>query len=133
MPLLCISPSLNAQTPVYPGDTPFSVTWEAGDKDDFTLSTFSMSPHVGAHMDAPKHRAGSLPDITEIPLDTGVGPAWVCDVSAGTGAIDSDAFLSVPKINFFRKAAPETGYALYIVLTGRANKKFSRLCHFDRA
>ncbi len=97
MPLLCISPSLNAQTPVYPGDTPFSVTWEAGTQDDFTLSTFSMSPHVGAHMDAPKHRAGRLPDITEIPLDAGVGPAWVCDVSAGMGAIDSDAFESVPK------------------------------------
>ena len=52
-----ISPPVHAGTPVFPGDTPFSSVWAAriGPGCPVNVSTLTLSPHTGAHADAPLH------------------------------------------------------------------------------
>ncbi len=52
-----ISPTLSAQTPVWPGDTRFeaSPTWEIGADCPVHVSRMTMTTHLGAHTDAPSH------------------------------------------------------------------------------
>ncbi len=52
-----ISPPVQPGTPVFPGDTPFNLAWAAriGPGCPVNVSTLSLSPHTGAHADAPLH------------------------------------------------------------------------------
>jgi len=52
-----ISPPVDAGTPVFPGDTPFAQQWAAriGPGCPVNVSTITLSPHTGAHADAPLH------------------------------------------------------------------------------
>jgi arylformamidase len=52
-----ISPPIHAGAPVYPGDTPFRQRWTAAIAPDspVNVSEITLSPHVGAHADAPLH------------------------------------------------------------------------------
>jgi arylformamidase len=58
MKKLCdISPPVDAHSPVFPGDTPYTQQWAAtlSDTCPVNVSAITMSPHVGAHADAPLH------------------------------------------------------------------------------
>jgi arylformamidase len=52
-----ISPPVHAGSPVFPGDTPYRHDWTAriGPGCPVNLQTLTLSPHVGAHADAPLH------------------------------------------------------------------------------
>lgn len=52
-----ISPPVAAGTPVFPGDTPYTQQWAAtiAPGCPVNVSSLSLSPHVGAHADAPLH------------------------------------------------------------------------------
>ena len=52
-----ISPPVHAGSPVFPGDTPYAQAWAAtlGPGCPVNVSTLTLSPHVGAHADAPLH------------------------------------------------------------------------------
>ena len=52
-----ISPPVHADSPVFPGDTPYSQQWSAqiGPGCPVNVSAINLSPHVGAHADAPLH------------------------------------------------------------------------------
>ncbi|PUE45887.1 arylformamidase [Limnohabitans sp. 2KL-1] len=52
-----ISPPVDAKSPVFPGDTPYTQQWAATLSDDcpVNVSAITLSPHVGAHADAPLH------------------------------------------------------------------------------
>jgi arylformamidase len=52
-----ISPPVDARSPVFPGDTPYTQQWAAtfSDTCPVNVSAITMSPHVGAHADAPLH------------------------------------------------------------------------------
>ncbi|PIT72690.1 arylformamidase [Limnohabitans sp. G3-2] len=52
-----ISPPVDAQSPVFPGDTPYTQQWAAtlSDSCPVNVSAITLSPHVGAHADAPLH------------------------------------------------------------------------------
>jgi arylformamidase len=52
-----ISPPVAPGSPVFPGDTPYSQEWSATLAPDcpVNVSRMTMSPHVGAHADAPLH------------------------------------------------------------------------------
>ena len=56
-PLWDISPPLHAGSPVFPGDAPFTSVWAArmGPGCPVNVSTLTLSPHTGAHADAPLH------------------------------------------------------------------------------
>ena len=52
-----ISPPVDASSPVFPGDTPYTQQWAAtlSDACPVNVSAITLSPHVGAHADAPLH------------------------------------------------------------------------------
>lgn len=52
-----ISPAISAKSPVFPGDTPYSQewTWQLSEQCPVNVSSLRMSPHIGAHADAPLH------------------------------------------------------------------------------
>ncbi|MDH4392941.1 MAG: arylformamidase [Aquabacterium sp.] len=52
-----ISPPVQSTSPVFPGDAPYQQTWGAtlSDNCPVNVATLTMSPHTGAHADAPLH------------------------------------------------------------------------------
>jgi arylformamidase len=52
-----ISPPVAPGSPVFPGDTPYEQAWSAtlGPGCPVNVSRITLSPHVGAHADAPLH------------------------------------------------------------------------------
>ena len=57
MPLWDISPPVSAASPVFPGDTAYAQQWAAriAPGCPVNVSAITLSPHVGAHADAPLH------------------------------------------------------------------------------
>lgn len=74
-----ISPPVSPATPIFPGDEPYSLRWTAklSPGCPVNLSAVTMSPHVGAHADAPLHYANEAPDIAAVALDPYLGPCRV--------------------------------------------------------
>ena len=52
-----ISPPVHAHAPVFPGDTPYQQQWasQIAPGCPVNVSAITLSPHVGAHADAPLH------------------------------------------------------------------------------
>jgi arylformamidase len=94
--LIDLTHNLNAATPVYPGDAPFSVQAvpsidDAGPHGGAPVtSIITMGTHAGTHMDAPFHFFADRMTIDQVPLDVCIGQALMIDVrdSAGDGLID---------------------------------------------
>lgn len=78
MRIIDISPLVTQSSPVYPGDDPLSVKFCTSEKT--IVSTFQMSAHLGAHIDAPLHlkRCG---DVSEVDLSALIGPCQVMQVN----------------------------------------------------
>jgi arylformamidase len=70
-----ISPPVMAASPVFPGDTPYSQEWSAqlGPGCPVNVSRITLSPHVGAHADAPLHYDESGATIGTVELDRYLG------------------------------------------------------------
>ena len=93
--LIDISVLVQAGTPEWPGDVPFSCGWTCriADGAAINLSSIAGSPHVGTHADAPLHVQDGWPASDALPLDAFVGRALVLDVSDapdGPLALDAD-------------------------------------------
>ena len=79
-----ISPTVDASSPVFPGDTAYQQTWCAtlGPGCPVNVSAITLSPHVGAHADAPLHYdAGGAP-IGALALEPFLGPCRVIHAMA---------------------------------------------------
>ncbi|MBK0394255.1 arylformamidase [Ramlibacter algicola] len=74
-----ISPPVHAQAPVFPGDTPYRQQWAAtiGPGCPVNVSTLTLSPHVGAHADAPLHYDPLGASIGSVDLAPYLGPCRV--------------------------------------------------------
>ncbi len=74
-----ISPPVHTASPVFPGDTPYSQQWCAtiGPGCPVNVSAITMSPHVGAHADAPLHYDAQGATIGDVSLDAFLGPCRV--------------------------------------------------------
>ena len=74
-----ISPPLHAGSPVFPGDAPFALQWAAriGPGCPVNVSTLTLSPHTGAHADAPLHYGDEGAAIGDVPLHAYLGPCRV--------------------------------------------------------
>lgn len=74
-----ISPPLHAGAPVFPGDAPFSAVWAAriGPGCPVNVSTLTLSPHTGAHADAPLHYDDAGASAGELDLAPYLGPCRV--------------------------------------------------------
>lgn len=74
-----ISPPVQEGAPVFPGDTPYRQQWAASIAPGcpVNVSTLTMSPHVGAHADAPLHYDPQGVPVGALPLDTYLGACRV--------------------------------------------------------
>lgn len=74
-----ISPPVHAGSPVFPGDTAYSQQWCAtiGPGCPVNVSAVTLSPHVGAHADAPLHYDADGATIGDVPLEPFLGPCRV--------------------------------------------------------
>jgi arylformamidase len=70
-----ISPSVHAGSPVFPGDAPYRSVWAAciAPGCPVNVSTLTMSPHTGAHADAPLHYDDEGAAIGALPLEPYLG------------------------------------------------------------
>lgn len=78
-----ISRLLNANTPTWPGDTPFSynLTWSQEETGSVNVGQITTSCHTATHVDAPFHFKDSGMTIEQLPLELFVGDALVVDVT----------------------------------------------------
>ncbi|MEY3664176.1 MAG: Kynurenine formamidase [Pseudomonadota bacterium] len=74
-----ISPPIQTSSPVFPGDTPYAQQWVAriDASCPVNVSALTLSPHVGAHADAPLHYDPAGVAIGAVDLDTFLGPCRV--------------------------------------------------------
>jgi arylformamidase len=74
-----ISPPVGAGAPVFPGDTAYMQQWVAriGPGCPVNVSALTLSPHIGAHADAPLHYDDAGAAIGEVPLEPYLGPCRV--------------------------------------------------------
>ncbi len=89
--IIDISQPINENSAVFPGDTPFQreITVDYTESAVINLSSFTMSPHVGTHADAPLHLKGSLKQensdksqgASKLPLYPYIGPVSVIELS----------------------------------------------------
>ncbi|SAK77100.1 cyclase [Caballeronia temeraria] len=79
MTLLDISPPINTATPVWPGDTPVGIerVWRMEAGSPVNVARLTLSPHTGAHADAPLHYDPHGAPIGEVALDTYIGACRV--------------------------------------------------------
>ena len=83
-----ISPPVSHDSPVFPGDTPYSQEWSAslGPQCPVNVSRITMSPHVGAHADAPLHYDPDGDTIGQLDITPYLGPCRVIH-AIGCGAL----------------------------------------------
>ncbi|AOK30464.1 MULTISPECIES: arylformamidase [Burkholderia] len=76
-----ISPSIHPATPVWPGDTPVRVerVWRIEAGSPVNVARLTLSPHTGAHADAPLHYDAHGASIGAVPLDAYLGHCRVID------------------------------------------------------
>jgi arylformamidase len=93
-----ISPPIGAGAIVWPGDTPFAleVAWSPEHGDAVTVSKMTLSPHTGAHADAPLHVGASPVDAAGLDLTAFWGRCVVLDwrpeiAASPRGAIEARA------------------------------------------
>ena len=74
-----ISPPVGPGAPVFPGDTPYAQSWAATLAGDcpVNVATLTLSPHVGAHADAPLHYDPQGVAVGALDLDAYLGPCRV--------------------------------------------------------
>jgi arylformamidase len=74
-----ISPPIAPDSPLFPGDTAYSQVWtaEIGPGCPVNLSAITMSPHIGAHADAPLHYGPGARTIGEVDLAPYLGTCRV--------------------------------------------------------
>ncbi|MDP3798144.1 MAG: arylformamidase [Polaromonas sp.] len=74
-----ISPPVAPGSPVFPGDTPYQQQWAASIAPGcpVNVSTITLSPHIGAHADAPLHYDPQGATIGAVDLTPYIGPCRV--------------------------------------------------------
>ena len=74
-----ISPPVSPQSPVFPGDTPYGQQWAAqiAPGCPVNVSSITLSPHVGAHADAPLHYDAGGDAVGALDLEPYLGPCRV--------------------------------------------------------
>jgi len=93
MRLIDLSQPLFDQAPNCPAHPPVRFT-RARDHpaDGWRMETIDFGTHTGSHVDAPLHRIAGGKSITDLPLESFVGPALIADLRgiAPSASIDAD-------------------------------------------
>lgn len=88
-----ISPPVDPATPVWPGDTPVTVerVWRMEAGSPVNVARLTLSPHTGAHTDAPLHYDADGAPIGAVPLDAYLGPCRVIHCIGASPVVTPDA------------------------------------------
>jgi arylformamidase len=103
--MLDVSRPIDEKTAVWPGDVRFRwrPTARLVEGSLFESTCFTMSAHVGTHVDAPSHVLPNGDPIGRVPLDAFYGPACVVDLP-GRGEISAEALprgtFAAPRVLF---------------------------------
>ena len=117
--LFDLSPKLSPATPVWPGDQPLSVTpalvLGRSDSEVVNLSTLTLTPHLGAHADAPLHTEAAGVGIDRMELERYVGPCVVIDATGPASQVTPDVVDGIdlgatPRVLFKTGAAVERDF-----------------------
>jgi len=73
------------------------------------VSSFTSSPHVGTHADAPLHVRDGLPGSHELSLDSYFGPAIVVDVGTLSSEIEIEDLEKIQSLPFVERLLLKTG------------------------
>lgn len=86
-----ISPAIGPGFPVFPGDTSFAQrwTWKLAPGCPVNVSEITLSPHTGAHTDAPLHYDDAGLSIADVALDPYIGRCRVIHALAVGPMIDA--------------------------------------------
>lgn len=84
-----ISPPISTATPVWPGDTPVGIdrVWRMEAGSPVNVGRVTLSPHTGAHADAPLHYAADGAPIGAVPLDVYLGHCRVIHCIGATPVV----------------------------------------------
>ena len=84
MRLFDLSPAIDPDLPVWPGDEPFRCRFSQSlsTGEGANVGCFSTTTHLGSHVDAPLHTEASGPSIDQLALEPFLGPCRVIDASA---------------------------------------------------
>lgn len=98
-----ISPPINEFSPVFPGDTTYEQAWVAqiGAACPVNVCRLTLTPHIGAHADAPLHYRAEGETAGELDLTPFLGRCSVID-ARGSGALIHPSDLE----HAFEKIAP---------------------------
>jgi arylformamidase len=97
-----ISPPLAVSTPVWPGDTAYQQRWvmAIGPGCPVNVSAITLSPHLGAHADAPLHYGANAAAIGEVELEPFIGRCRVIH------AIDKGPFITRDQLEHATRDLP---------------------------
>jgi arylformamidase len=80
--IIDLSVSLDEETPIYPGDPPFSASQKGSiESTDCVDHEFRMGNHVGTHIDAPAHVMAGGKAIDAFSIERYIGQGRIIDVS----------------------------------------------------
>ena len=88
MKIIDISKTVSPETEVYPGDTPFTVSWI--NRGTINTSELKFTPHVGTHIDAPWHFGFRSFSFANAALDIFIGPVIVIEAEVSNHLITMD-------------------------------------------
>ncbi len=79
--------------PVWPGDTPFTAerAWVLGEDCPVNVSRITLSPHTGAHADAPWHYDPDGVPVGGLDLEAYLGPCRLVDVTSAGPLVGPEA------------------------------------------
>lgn len=87
MTFIDVSVPLDANLPLYPGNTPFSI--EAIKRmargDSSNVSSLHLSAHAGTHVDAPNHVLDGAAASESLPIELLIGRTRVIEITTRTG------------------------------------------------
>ena len=114
MRLRDISIPLAGGTPEWPGDTAYTCGWTAtiSQGSSVNVSSYTTSPHVGTHADAPLHVRDGWSGSHELPLEAFFGRAFVVDVSSATGEIEIETIDSALGDSAIERLLLKTGSSI---------------------
>ena len=114
MRLRDISIPLAGGTPEWPGDTAYTCGWTAtiSQGSSVNVSSYTTSPHVGTHADAPLHVRDGWSGSHELPLEAFFGRASVVDVSSATGEIEIETIDSALGDSAIERLLLKTGSSI---------------------
>ena len=97
MGIVDLSRPIGADMPLWPGTPPPVITVrETHENGGYEEREYTITSHVGTHVDAPVHMLPNAPRLGDLPLDRFAGPACVVDLRDSSGVVTAEELFARP-------------------------------------